>query len=264
MKRIILHWTAGRYKASKLDRKHYHYIVEDDGNIVKGDHDVEANRPPVKKGGYAAHTLRCNSNSIGISCAAMAGAKENEAEHKYPITAAQFNEMCELTASMCIEYDIPVNNKTVLSHAEVEKNLGKKQRGKWDIASLPHLSLKGADACGWAIRSRVQSIIDVRKANANAMAQAKKAEKALTVVKDAAAKDRRSTTELTSMGGIAIGTIGMAEKAVDAAKRGNSLIDQIGEIGLSGIALVALIGVGIYVIRERRRKKAEAVDVLNA
>ena len=31
LKRIIIHWTAGNYKANATDKKSYHYIVEGDG-----------------------------------------------------------------------------------------------------------------------------------------------------------------------------------------------------------------------------------------
>src|SRR4030095_64553 len=36
MPRVIVHWTAGTYKASPLDREHYHVLIEGDGTIVYG------------------------------------------------------------------------------------------------------------------------------------------------------------------------------------------------------------------------------------
>ena len=43
MDRVICHWTAGRHKASGLDRAHYHILIEGDGNVVKGDFAISAN-----------------------------------------------------------------------------------------------------------------------------------------------------------------------------------------------------------------------------
>ena len=40
MTRIIAHWSAGTHRATELDKEHYHIIVEADGTIVRGDHDI--------------------------------------------------------------------------------------------------------------------------------------------------------------------------------------------------------------------------------
>jgi hypothetical protein len=37
-------WTGQRgYKASSLDKAHYHVLIEDDGNLVKGTHSIQDN-----------------------------------------------------------------------------------------------------------------------------------------------------------------------------------------------------------------------------
>ena len=137
MKRIILHWTAGTNKASKLDRQHYHFIVEGDGTVVAGDLPPEANLS-TKDGEYAAHTLNCNTGSIGVAVAAMAGARERPfTAGRFPITPQQPKALARLVARLCEQYDIPVTRQTVLSHAEVQPTLGIKQKGKWDITWLP-------------------------------------------------------------------------------------------------------------------------------
>jgi len=159
IKRIIFHWAVTKYKTTELARKHYHAVVEGDGKIIDGIFPVEANISP-KKGAYAAHTLNCNTGSAAISAAAMFGAKSVTDYGQFPITEKQFNAMCYRAAEWCIKYKIPVTNKTVLSHAEVQKNLGIKQRGKWDIAVLPFANLKTAEECGWLIRKTVQKYID--------------------------------------------------------------------------------------------------------
>jgi hypothetical protein len=166
MKRIINHWTGGTYKVSALDKKHYHVIIDGDGKWVKGDYTIEANEV-TSDNDYAAHTLNCNTGSIGISCAAMAGAKEKKTNGSYPLKEEQWEEMVRQNARFCIKYSIPVTAKTVLTHAEVEKNLGIKQRGKWDIAVLPFdESIVGAAAVGDKLRNDVLDEIRIQRRTA--------------------------------------------------------------------------------------------------
>src|SRR5262245_9659283 len=63
MKRIIAHWSAGMHRASDLDKEHYHIIVEADGRLVRGDHDISDNLTTADDD-YAAHTRGCNTGSI--------------------------------------------------------------------------------------------------------------------------------------------------------------------------------------------------------
>lgn len=137
MKRIIFHWTAGMHQASALDREHYHEVIQGDGSIVYGKHPISANKGPIK-GSYAAHTLNCNTDSIGIAVCAMAGAVQAPfSPGKYPITDAQLRQLVKEIARLAEGYRIPVTRQTILSHAEVQPTLGIKQRGKWDIAWIP-------------------------------------------------------------------------------------------------------------------------------
>lgn len=161
MSRIICHWTAGSHSASDVDKKHYHIIVEGSGQFVRGNHSIKANEKPIK-GKYAAHTLNCNTGSIGVSMCCMYGAKENPFKSgKYPMTKAQWDAMVDAVARLCIEYDIVVTPKTVLSHAEVQANLGIKQRGKWDFTRLSFdPGPKGAKACGDKLRKEVSAMMD--------------------------------------------------------------------------------------------------------
>jgi N-acetyl-anhydromuramyl-L-alanine amidase AmpD len=158
MKRIILHWTAGTYNASALDRSHYHFIIDGDGRIITGNHTVEANES-TRDGVYAQHTQGCNTGSIGVSMAAMGGAQEQPFKAgRWPLKREQWERAAECVATLCREHGIAVTRQTVLSHAEVEQTLGIKQRGKWDVAVLPwDLSVKGALACGDQFRALVKS-----------------------------------------------------------------------------------------------------------
>ena len=157
MERIIAHWTAGAWKASSHDVAYYHILVEDDGKLVRGSYSIKDN-VDTGDGRYAAHTKGCNTESIGISLCCMAGAIENPFNPgKYPMTATQFDIMCQAIAELCVAYGISVSNKTVLSHGEVEANLGKPQSGKWDYTRLAFApNIKGAKACGDLMRDEVK------------------------------------------------------------------------------------------------------------
>lgn len=144
MKRIIWHWTAGAHTPSNLDKEHYHRVIDGAGRVHNGKWPISANAGPLKPGGYAAHTLKCNTGSIGIAVAAMAGAQErpfNAGSH--PITPAQVEALVAITRDLCREYGIKVTRETVLSHAEVQPTLKIKQRGKWDITYLPGMTGPG-------------------------------------------------------------------------------------------------------------------------
>lgn len=158
MERIILHWTAGAHKASEFDRGHYHILIEDDGKLIRGIPSVNLNEAPAKKG-YAAHTLGCNSGSIGVSLCCMGGANEAPFDPgKYSMTRAQWDALTSVVADLCRRYSIPVTDKTVLSHAEVQNNLGIQQRGKWDFTRLAFdPSVKGSKACGDKLRAEAEA-----------------------------------------------------------------------------------------------------------
>lgn len=137
MKRIIVHWTAGGYKASSLDKAHYHILVEEDGNLVKGTHSIKDN---VSTGDniYAAHTFGLNTGSIAVSVCCMAGAKESPFRGgSFPMTEKQWEIMSQVVAELCQFYSISVTPQTVLGHGEVEATLDIDQDGKWDPMVLP-------------------------------------------------------------------------------------------------------------------------------
>lgn len=159
MQRVICHWTAGQHKASDFDRTHYHLLIEDDGKPVRGKPSIKLNEKVVTGSGYAAHTLGCNTGSIGISLCCMAGAMESPyVAGVAPMTRAQWDALAVAVADLCRRYGIPVTDKTVLSHAEVQNNLGVKQKGKWDFTRLAFdPSVVGAKACGDLLRAGVRA-----------------------------------------------------------------------------------------------------------
>lgn len=162
MKRIIMHWSAGTGKVSKLEKKHYHFIVSAKGDVVNGDHSVSSNIPPLTSGRYAAHTWKLNSHSIGVAISAMRGATERPFSFgTHPITETQVDALCRLVASLSTKHGIEVTPKTALTHAEVQPTLGITQRAKWDITWLPGMD-KPADpvVVGNMLRKRIHSHLD--------------------------------------------------------------------------------------------------------
>lgn len=162
MRRVICHWTAGAHKASAFDAKHYHILIEADGKLVRGKPSIVLNDARGAKAGYAAHTLNCNTGSIGVSLCCMAGAKESPFDAgSAPMTRAQFDRLAEVVAALCRRYGVKVSPQTVLSHAEVQANLGIKQRGKIDISMLPFMrsGVIGARECGDMLRKRVGELL---------------------------------------------------------------------------------------------------------
>lgn len=162
MERIVVHWTAGNTKASKLDREHYHILIEADGTLVRGIPTIDKNQRPAKAG-YAAHTRNCNSGSIGVSLCCMAGAVESPfSSGSAPMSKTQWDALPGVLADLCKRYGIPVTPQTVLSHAEVQGTLGIKQSGKWDIARLSFdPSVKGAKACGDIFRASTKALMEI-------------------------------------------------------------------------------------------------------
>lgn len=162
MSRIIVHWTAGSHRSSGLDRSHYHLLIEGDGKLVRGIPAISLNDARGCKPSYAAHTLNCNTGSIGVSLCCMAGAVESPFKAgPAPTTRVQWDALPGVLADLCRRYSIQVTPKTVLSHAEVQGTLGIAQRGKWDIARLAFdPSVVGATASGDIIRSAASRLLE--------------------------------------------------------------------------------------------------------
>lgn len=136
MRRVHLHWTAGAYGANGLDQNAYHLLVDGTPKLVRGKWPISAN-VNCPRGAYAAHTLSANTGAIGVSICCMGGPGVTMANHgAYPMKREQWSLAVRAIADLCRFYGIPVTDKTVLTHAEVQPNLGIRQNGKWDIAIL--------------------------------------------------------------------------------------------------------------------------------
>jgi hypothetical protein len=159
MLRIVCHWTAGAYKASMLDKEHYHIMIENDGKLVQGDHTIDDN---VSTGDddYAAHTRRFNSKAIGIAVCCMAGAEEKPFKPgPTPMLELQWNTMAQVAAELATFYRIVVNERNVLGHGEVQRVHGVTQNGKWDPMVLPWNTSLTKKQVGDAFRAKVQSFM---------------------------------------------------------------------------------------------------------
>ncbi|MCP2727690.1 monofunctional biosynthetic peptidoglycan transglycosylase [Limnofasciculus baicalensis] len=171
MKRVILHWTAGGYKASVIDKSHYHILIEDDGKLVKGTHSIKDN-VSTEDNVYAAHTKGLNTGSIGISVCCMAEAIETPFEAGYfPMTKIQWDKMAQVVAELCYFYNIPVTPETVLGHGEVEAILGIPQTGKWDPMILPWNSDLSKTEVGKEFRDLVKQKISALSSDTNSISK---------------------------------------------------------------------------------------------
>lgn len=139
MHSVVGHWTAGGYKASATDKEHYHVLVEGDGKLIRGDHEISDNVNTADDD-YAAHTRRFNTGVIGIAVCCMGGDDVKERPFnggKFPMTEKQWEVMAHATSDFVRFYTILIDKKHVLGHGEVQTNLGIIQRGKWDPMVLP-------------------------------------------------------------------------------------------------------------------------------
>lgn len=157
MQRIIIHWTGGAHQPSGLDLHHYHYVIDGAGRVHPGRFAVAANAGPLVKGAYAAHTLNCNSGSIGVALAAMAGAQERPFRAgSAPVTRAQLAALALLCRDLAARHNIALTPRTLLTHAEVQPVLGIAQRGKWDVTWLPGMVQPGAAI---AVGNQIRALI---------------------------------------------------------------------------------------------------------
>jgi hypothetical protein len=140
--RVHWHWAASTYSVTWAVIRHYNAVFDRDGNKHDG------GSPPEQQAIYSpprfgvSHTFRANTHAVGLSVAAMAGAKTNWGtgvvdQGQYPLTWAAIDGMLEETVDLCREFDIKPSPWTTITHCEVQTNIGIKQKNKWDIRVLP-------------------------------------------------------------------------------------------------------------------------------
>lgn len=162
--RVHWHWAASTYAVNWNVVKHYNAVFDKDGNKHDGGAPPEQQAfysPP--KGFGVSHTYRANTHAVGLSVAAMAGAKVTSwgsgvvDQGKYPLTWEGIDGMLEETAELCREFDIRPSPWTTITHCEVQTNIGIQQRHKWDIRVLPDNpnKLLGEKEAGDILRARM-------------------------------------------------------------------------------------------------------------
>ena len=140
---VTLHWTAGGHAFDAYDQRFYHFGISalPDGSaaLVRGVNLAYNDKDHFDYARYAPHTLNCNSGRIGISMACMGGAGVQDTPFvtgPFPMLESQWDLMIRAVAQLCRTYGIPARRGSVDSHAEIERNLGIPQRGKWDFTRL--------------------------------------------------------------------------------------------------------------------------------
>lgn len=162
MKRIIVHWNAGTYKANDISKSLYHFLIEGDGTVRTGIHKPEDNNN-CKDNKYAAHVAGLNTGSIGVAYCGMGDFKNRRNSGDYPLTRKQCESGFRLIAELVKKYNIPVDQvKThyeiglAVKNGEIPKNdLTDKNIGKIDIIYLPPYPKIPQELIGDFIRGKV-------------------------------------------------------------------------------------------------------------
>lgn len=135
MDRLHLHWTGGSYAAGS-NGNHYNFLVDGDPKLARG-RSLEHQVPPLVLGKYAGHTLNANSRAVGLAICCMGGVGVARGRHgAFPMKKAQWDMAVRASAEIVDFYSIAIDRTHLLTHAEVQANLGITQRGKWDIIEL--------------------------------------------------------------------------------------------------------------------------------
>ena len=156
VKRIILHWSAGRYYPSEFEKQYYHFLIDVEGKVYQGKYKPEDN-DNCSDGVYAAHTGGGNTGSIGVCFCGMYGFQSKANCGYFPISKVQFEACMKFIAELCLKYKLEVSNLTVLTHYEFGRlNPKTSSAGKIDITYLPPYSWVAKDDVGNFIRSKVR------------------------------------------------------------------------------------------------------------
>ena len=161
--RIYLHWSAGDYSTTFPA---YHYCITWDGEAasVVNTHDLRANMRDVyfdDDRPYAAHTARRNAYAAGLSVMGMQGATPaNFGE--FPLREECLDAMCLLAAEISDAFDIDVDEKYIMTHAEaaiLDGYFGEAEEQRWDgarlVPSAAPLTPEDAKIAGDELRARI-------------------------------------------------------------------------------------------------------------
>jgi hypothetical protein len=165
LRSVFLHWTAGDYTTTFPA---YHFCLSGATDVrINATRDLRANMRDVRTcasaSAYAAHTQGRNSFAAGIAICAMGGATPHNFG-AYPLTDAQIDALCVVTARLVQYYRIPI--AAVRTHAEAAFEDGyfgcADDDVRWDIARLEpaagQLAAAEAASAGNRLRSRIREL----------------------------------------------------------------------------------------------------------
>lgn len=156
--------TAGTYKPNNIDISHYHFLIDDKGNLTNGNYTPEDNLN-CNDGKYAAHTGGGNTGSIGVAMCGMFGFKDKNNIGYYPLTAIQFEACMKFCAQLCKKYGLKITPQTVMTHYEFGQAHPKTTSyGKIDISYIPSYPHIVAGDVGKFIRSKIRWYYDKENA----------------------------------------------------------------------------------------------------
>ena len=147
LSKITIHWTAGTNKPNAHEKECYHFLVDDKGKIIKGNHKPEDNLDCSSN--YAPHTGGGNTGNIGVAMCGML-------DSRYPLTPPQVEATCKLVAELSKKYNIPINSKNVLTHAEFGNQFpSSTSYGKIDKNAIPCKCWYGVSKVGTELRKKI-------------------------------------------------------------------------------------------------------------
>jgi hypothetical protein len=178
--RLILHWTAGSHVSSPHEWLRYHILVEHDAGVpddlsddttrLVGGVPLHRNMgnasgmPPAHRSpdtGYAAHTSKFNSYSIGLALCGMRGAVDRRPADgtigvvdpgTHPITNLQIKALVALCVQFCALWGYTPTEDRIFTHWEAEALHRRPQDGKWDITWVPGKFFTRRDVGPWIRR----------------------------------------------------------------------------------------------------------------
>ena len=159
VERLIAHWTAGGPTPNDRERDHYHFLIEQNGAVVRGHYELGLPPPPDHSYAWPQHTRELNTGSVGVALCGMLGATPKD-HGAVPINPLQMEKLILVLAALAGRYDLSVAETTVTVHADVGRVYGIAQRGKWDISFWPgRPKVKGAAQVAHEIRRALRAAL---------------------------------------------------------------------------------------------------------
>jgi hypothetical protein len=157
LNKITIHWSAGRNIPNAEELKHYHYMIDSNGLVYKGQYAPEDNIN-VNDGKYAQHCGGGNTNNIGVAfCGCWVPKGIAVKNTQFPLTRVQLERGFKLCAELCNKYNIPIDKQHVFTHYEFGLAHPKtSSAGKIDITYMHPFPAENKNTCGDFIRAKIK------------------------------------------------------------------------------------------------------------